>query len=379
MKKKILLNLLIIPFVWTMYLIACLFKRDLTKIAFGCHTRLPTGNVWAFFKDVVEKAGDNDQVFWIAKDQAEFLFLKRHNAPVLKKKSLRGIMHCLTSGYYCYSQYVNDVSFAFSGGTKKVNLWHGTPMKKIERDITTGIYSIRYKYKFIFSFLQPWVFAHNDIFFVSCPYEKDIFKRAFAITEKEMYCSFSPRLLELKGNIHSSSISKRDKENKNILICPTFRDTGEYDYSTFIDFNRLNRFGIEKNINFWFKLHPSDKSIIPTDTTIHKNITVIDNSVNVYSLLESVDYIITDYSSIFCDAIALDIPFIFYCPDIEEYNLTSRQFYFDAARYFPDVVVYNQQQLEDVLGKEGGGVNKVPAEFIPFSLSKDYPMDAFFR
>lgn len=378
MNKNNIQKLLLTPIMWGLYLLSFLFKRDEDKIAFGCHTKLPTGNIFAFFKDVLICSKDANNVCWIAKNNEEYSYLQANNFPVIKKYSMRGIKYCLTAKYYCYSQYVNDVSFSLSARTVKVNLWHGTPMKKIERDISTGKYALRYKYKMIFKIIQPWVFCKPHNFFVSSGYEKRIFKKAFNINESQMYLSFPPRLKELREKIGHVAMRKYNNSfrSKKVLICPTFRDIGEYDYSKLINFEKLNGFGATENLQFLIKLHPADKSTLPLNDA-YKHVSVIDSSINIYELLGAVDLVVTDYSSIFFDALALNIPFFFYFPDVNEYMKTSREFYFDASECFPKLVAYTQDELENLLLNVSSVEEEVPTEFVYFQVSQNYPLDVF--
>ena len=54
------------------------------------------------------------------------------------KLSPKGIWYSLRSGAYIYSGFPSDINFWLSSGAKYINVWHGTPIKKIERDVTTG-------------------------------------------------------------------------------------------------------------------------------------------------------------------------------------------------------------------------------------------------
>ena len=55
-----------------------------------------------------------------------------------KRWSRRGILLCVRAGSYVVSSYASDVNRWFADGATLVNLWHGVPLKKIERDIDSG-------------------------------------------------------------------------------------------------------------------------------------------------------------------------------------------------------------------------------------------------
>ncbi|HGC4783938.1 TPA: CDP-glycerol glycerophosphotransferase family protein, partial [Escherichia coli] len=72
---------------------------------------------------------------WIAKDKMELLQARNSGGEAYLFNSIKGFLFTLNAGIYIYSAYITDISFIASRKAKKVNLWHGIPIKKIEFDI----------------------------------------------------------------------------------------------------------------------------------------------------------------------------------------------------------------------------------------------------
>lgn len=366
---KFIFQLLLTPFLWVGYLLSGFFSRSGKKILFGTHTSMPAGNILAFYNDVIYSLGNEYQVIWIVNSNEALSRYEKSGLLAINKYTYKGIVLCLTSRYYCFSQHINDISFALSRKTKKINLWHGTPIKKIERDIDTGIYALRYKYQFIFKLIQPWIYNKFDKIFCACQHDCNVFTSAFNIDKDKFYKTFSPRLLPLK-NIYF-------QENKVILIAPTFRDNGRFDYNLVFDFLELSKLGEAFGCEVKIKLHPADKSIIKIPSAI-KNVSLVDKDVNFYDLMAEAKIIITDYSSVFYDAFSLNLPVIFYWPDYDDFLSESRDFYLNMADLYPELICYDFYSLNKLVQSTLLHPKKIESKlFEPYNKSHGYPSEIF--
>ena len=64
-----------------------------------------------------------------------------------------------------------------------------------------------------------------------------------------------------------------------------------------------------------------------------------------YCLLNSVDPLLTDYSSVFFDYAILNRPIYFYMYDLEEYAQDLRGFYLDIHKDLPGKIYRNEEDL----------------------------------
>jgi CDP-glycerol glycerophosphotransferase len=63
---------------------------------------------------------------------------------------------CVRAGSFVVSSYASDVNRWLGEGATLVNLWHGVPLKKIERDIDSGPLRLVYEDR------QPMKAAFSD-------------------------------------------------------------------------------------------------------------------------------------------------------------------------------------------------------------------------
>ena len=75
------------------------------------------------------------------------------------------------------------------------------------------------------------------------------------------------------------------------------------------------------------------------------------------------DILITDYSSIMIEFALLNKPIIFFTYDFESYLTEERGFYFDFKSSVPGPVVYDSNQLIDVIKSNSFDENKI-SEFV---------------
>lgn len=235
-----------------------------------------------------------------------------------------GILKYLTSKYVFYS--FGGMRIKPAENQVVVNLWHGTPLKKIgklnERDKR----------------LQNE--ENNDFTYilVSAEYFKEIYKTAFGCIGKQILITGNPRndFLLKEGSVIERLDIIKEKYEKTILWMPTFRVSkdGRFKDSIINEKNalpllnteeRLLKFEkfLEKN-NLLIVLKVHNYSVVPQINC--KNILIITNDmlnkqkIFLYEFIKDFDALLTDYSSVFFDYLLLDRPIGFIIDDFDEYN-----------------------------------------------------------
>nr|WP_129408529.1 CDP-glycerol glycerophosphotransferase family protein [Marinitoga lauensis] len=109
-----------------------------------------------------------------------------------------------------------------------------------------------------------------------------------------------------------------EEGNKNFNNIFGFKDFNEKEFIKFLELN---------NLLFIAKLHPNEENKIKIDINgenfkLLKDKDLERNNMDLYELINGVDLLITDYSSIYFDYLLLNRPIIFTPVDLEEYRKT---------------------------------------------------------
>lgn len=190
---------------------------------------------------------------------------------------------------------------------------------------------------------------------------KKAYARAFGISEEKCLPIGLPRTDIILANSEKmkSEIFEKYPELKDktvYLFCPTFREKngGRIKYETGIDW-----------ADFSAKLNDDEVLVIRRHPIMDYSLTdkdypnIIDLSTeSTLALTAACSVMITDYSSVIYDACLLDVPMVFYCPDIKEYE---RGFYLKFPDDLPGETVTKAENLLDALrrAKENPPVERI--------------------
>lgn len=221
-------------------------------------------------------------------------------------------------------------------GTVWIQLWHGTPLKKMlfdseESDITLA--SPRHKNN-KFLDIQRW-----DALITDTPQANRYFETSMLLPSFKIFSFGYPRVKYLLDHAGDPVFKKRLKQihhipedAKVIVYLPTWRDynyslePSEYDMAYQLDLPQLLAQLQQDNCIILHKKHQyKDKDTPPEmDDDRIRNAQDIETQ----ELLLLADCLITDYSSVMFDAFAMDLPVVIYANDFEKYQ-KSRSVYPD--------------------------------------------------
>lgn len=299
-------------------------------------------------------------LFWLVNDKSNIKKLNELGInDVYYKKSIGGIKCFFQSKYY-FSSHMNCFQFKVNS-QKYIELWHGTPLKTLifrenrfskeeKRSVIKRIKNIDYFCST--SNLVSQILASN--------FNLDINK----------FIEFGyPRNDGLK--IQNDNINRLFADIKNnekiILYCPTFRVwtennriEGTASKSIFgyddIDNDKLEKILEKYDSKIILKLHPFEEEYyIKQNIKLPKNVYLLtqeklnNHKLTLYDILNRMDVLITDYSSIYFDFLLLDKPIIFNLYDKEQYennrgfNLTPLQ------HWLPGEIVNDKEDLLRVI------------------------------
>ena len=230
--------------------------------------------------------------------------------------SFKGIYLQLVASEVYYSHAVYDFNPILVWGSKKIALWHGVPVKEIGPRADWGNLKIVRKLK---QNLFARIFPHAYYMYcdsVVCPFPDRIedYRRYFSIAKPQVLIERQPR------TIYARKLPKKNQ----ILFAPTHRmqfsnfNMNEYLKKTgLMDerlVNELNKSGIELVI----RPHPIDKETFK-EMKLPENYR-LDFSDDIYETINHYKLIITDFSSLYYDAIELGIVARLVVPDLDEWQ-----------------------------------------------------------
>jgi len=214
------------------------------------------------------------------------------------------------------------------------------------------------------------VSKNTDYLIVSSSNIQDYYSEAFQIPKTKIKPLGLPRadyyfenhdIDDLKSKFFEKYDLSGDK--KIVLYAPTFRDEEKYNnVFNYLDLEKFNE-SLGDEYILALRLHPKIKKFYSGEISSKgKYIDCSDYSSEQELLLIS-DILITDYSSIMIEFALLNKPIIFFTYDFESYLTEERGFYFDFKSTVPGPVVYDSNQLIDVIKSNSFDENKI-SEFV---------------
>lgn len=339
--KKSLLRILFKP----LSLLNVIKKKDERLIFFYSNLGF-RDNVKAFYDYLIEH-GYNEKFYFVVSinDFEDYKFHSPKHVKFVDNKE--GIKYFLKAKYafYCFGKYPIKPS-------KKqmvVNLWHGTPLKRIG-NLEEGCEQIDY------NFFTKVI--------ASSPMYQPIMADIFGCDEDDVDVLGNPRNDEMfkVNNILDTAILRGSR--RLIVWLPTYR---EYEEDMLVpllskeELEDLNKFLKLKNWRMIIKLHPLQKASLKDMKYSHIDIysekQLTDNDMSVYTVLRNADALITDYSSVMFDYLMLDRPIGFVTEDFDEYK-EKRGFIFDHPEDFmPGPRLENLDQIKNFLSSVDYGID----------------------
>jgi len=309
-----------------------------------------TGNKYAdnskyLFEYIHQNKKENIKAIWLTDNKEVLNKLNKKGKLCVMKYSLQGFYYSIIAKYLVNCVSYNDLNiFAYIFGRKSItiNLWHGTPLKKLE--IKYSKISILTRY-----FLITMMGRDYDVVISSSSKVTTILKKYFSNPKTSFIEKGQPRNDGLFSQDKKRILHNIIKENNGRIITylPTFR---EYAFS-------LQSFSLFKNYKFnipklektlkkynaflIIKLHPRDEEWnMNTIDLLHNSkriffIKDMDIDGDIYPLLAITDILISDYSSVYLDFLIKNKPIIFSSFDKKEYIESDRGFYYDYNSVTP--------------------------------------------
>lgn len=354
---KLIIFVLNIPIYWISY---CIPKSN---------------NIWIFGAWFGNRYSDNSRFLfeyvntfqhhiipvWLTKNKNVLKKVRSLGFRVYRTNSILGFWYSARASVaFCVTDR-NDVNYININKSLKVQLWHGTPLKKIGYDDKISnnwsSYNKNKKFEKIKRLLFPFTgMVKWDYVCSSSPVTSLRFQSALGVSESQVLLTGFPRAdVILNSNPPDLSfindLREKTQNKKLILYAPTHRAEGRENVDYFTDLNQtLLEKTLKKNESLLLiNLHYYQSSV-------HEIFKIENCSSLVYFLtsqeiddisilLNHVDVMITDYSSIYFDYLLLNRPILFFPYDLKQYLTTDREFYEDYHSATPGPKCYNWDEL----------------------------------
>lgn len=282
--------------------------------------------------------------------------------PVVEGPFLRAIATLLRAETVVVDGFGLRVGLRFflCHGSRKIQLWHGFPIKKINlqryptaprlRDrVAKAFWGFTGRYPRYDLLISTSLFCTEKALAgafrtrqtVDTGYPRnDVFFRE--PTPKDLLGTDLPAINRLR--------SLKQAGERLILYAPTFRDSkGDAITDGAIDLARLNQFALKNQLRFVIKSHSNDSDIYSGAS--YPGLVSYNSSADVYPALPLFDMLVTDYSSIFFDFLLLERPIVFFPYDYDKYISRDRPLIFDYREITPGPVCLDQDHCEVAIVK----------------------------
>lgn len=238
-----------------------------------------------------------------------------------------------------HCNFTDCMPFLNNRKTKLVQLWHGSPIKKIGfDDLNARVNPFINKLK-------------NNIF----PFSREIYDLVIARSSEDQKIyktAFESLDISITGFPRNDSFDlKKNTESKVITYLPTFRGQLGQRVDLFSDYgfelDMWEKFLGSRNLVLNSKLHPMNEPSeqLAEQFRSSKYINLVDRNCDVPALLNETDLLITDYSSVYFDYLLKDSPIIFAPFDLNTYMKNEREFYYEYKSVTPGPMAENWHQI----------------------------------
>ena len=315
-------------------------RRD--AVVFECFSGTGTGDGPRAVSDrLVERGGDLDLV-WSVEDRSLL-------APPGTRAVLRGSPEwydALGSAAVLVSNDALPEFFVKGREQVYVQTWHGTPLKRIGRDIVAPRLTTEHHVRMMLREMPSW-----DLLVSPNPFCTEVFRRALGYQGEILEIGRPSNDLLVRDDAHARGREVRRRlgvpeEHTVVLYAPTYRDDarrrGSGTRVRFLDHSLLT--AARPDVTVLVRNH--SHSFMRARLMDHERVVDVTSYPDIAHLYLAADVLVTDYSAALFDFALTDRPVIVLAPDLESYRDQVRGLYMDLEAMAPGPVV---RSTEDVL------------------------------
>lgn len=302
-----------------------------------------------------------DKVIWITRSKEIRDELMKEGYQVYSAWSIFSIWYHLRAKYHLIDQAPTDINSFLSVRSKRINLWHGFPLKKIGTYMNQKQFRPESKLLRLANKLTTRGFWADHHILTTSDFSAVILGKAFGVDGRKVIISGYPRNYEPICDKPIKYVPQHEKSSyeeikeyiedgyKIIGYFPTFRDKREtliFGTESIEEINRFLDYCESVKIKFVGKFHFAGKNDKFGDFENHKAFINLPSEADVYTFLDQLDILMTDYSSIYFDFLLWNRPILFFPYDLEYYRDEDRGLIFDYEEFTPGPKAYSIEELQ---------------------------------
>jgi CDP-glycerol glycerophosphotransferase len=214
--------------------------------------------------------------------------------------------------------------------------WHGTPLKRIGRDVPSRSLSLSYR-ALMEREVRDWdtLLAQNPFAASTLPsafgYEGEVLELGYPRNDGLARTPDPNRVAEIR------SMLGVEADRRLLLYAPTWRDNRRTENRRYALVNHLEldqaRVALADGWTILVRGHSNTPGMSVWDD--HPGVLDVSDFPDIGDLMLVSDVLVTDYSSVMFDFAVTSRPMLFLVPDLEEYAGRTRGFYLDFAEIAP--------------------------------------------
>lgn len=261
----------------------------------------------------------------------------------------------LAKSKYLVSNNNLPMYFRKSAGQIYLQTWHGTPLKRIGRDINKNLLSPTYNQA------MKREAGYWDYLISPNEYSSEIFPRAFEFRGRILETGY-PRNDRLTLGHQESRETLREQLGIRsgevaVLYAPTWRDDAVDEHGGWATVNNLEPASLPEGFRLLYRGHTNTQA---SDRNLDERVIDVTLYPDVTDVYLAADVLVTDYSSIMFDFSVTGKPMLFLCPDLDAYE-KARGFYFDFEKTAPGPILKNSKEVAKALAD----LKKIAKDFAP--------------
>ncbi|GAB3259367.1 bifunctional glycosyltransferase/CDP-glycerol:glycerophosphate glycerophosphotransferase [Arthrobacter pigmenti] len=231
-------------------------------------------------------------------------------------------------------------------GQKYIQTWHGTPLKRIGKDVPAAQFSTSYlKLMAREGTYWDYLLAQNNFAAGVLPgalgYSGEVLTLGYPRND-----ALTGDVAKKRGEAVRAAMGFSD-DRKVVLYAPTWRDdvrtaSNQYELVNHLDINTARE---ELGGDYVFLLRGHHNVAAQRSTSCLENIIDVTAYPDINDLYLAADVLVTDYSSVMFDFCVTGKPIYFLAPDLAQYRDKTRGFYVDLEAEAPGPIVESTREL----------------------------------